>query len=178
MKEAISALVDGETDDVERQRTLSALRDDPALRAAWERYHLTGSVLRRELDVLVGPGLADRIHQRLAAEVPQPPRRAGWRYFRLGAGMAIAATVAAVAIVNLRPVLSPAGLEAKAVPAAGSAGTQVAEVKPLPPDKQQALNPYLVQHGEFTPAAGMNGMSSYVRVVGRQDGGTEPSGAE
>lgn len=178
MREALSALVDGETDDVERQRTLSALREDPALRATWERYHVTGAVLRRELDVLVTPGLADRIHIQLAAEVPESQRRRGMRFLRLGAGVAIAATVAAVAILNLRPVLSPTGLEAKSAPAGAAANAQVAQVKPLPPDKQQALNPYLVQHGEFTPAAGMNGMSSYVRVVGHQGSGAEPSGAE
>jgi sigma-E factor negative regulatory protein RseA len=168
-------LVDGEVNDIERQQALRALGDDPALRGHWERYHLVGAALRRELDVVVRPGLADRIHAQLGAE---PPARAGSgaRLFKLGVGMAIAAGVAAVAVVNLPPVLAPGNTVATS-PAPG-AKTLVADVKPLPPDKQQALNPYLVQHGEFTPAAGMNGISSYVRLVGHQPASAENPNAE
>lgn len=175
MKEAISALVDGEANDIERQQALRALGDDPALRGQWERYHLMGAALRRELDVVVRPDLADRIRTQLGAE-PAGRAGSGARLFKLGVGMAIAAGVATVAILNLPPVLSP-GITVATSPAPG-AKTVVAEVKPLPPEKQQALNPYLVQHGEFTPAAGMNGISSYVRLVGHQPGSAENPNAE
>ncbi len=177
MKEAISALVDGEVNDIERQQALRALGDDPALRGQWERYHLVGAALRRELDVVVGPGLADRISAQLGTEAPA---RAGsvTRLFKLGAGVAIAAGVAAVAVFNLQPVLTPGNPVAMSSVPGRVAKTAVAEVKPLPPDQQQALNPYLVQHGEFTPAAGMNGIGSYVRLVGHHRAGTENQSAE
>lgn len=179
MKETISALVDGEVNDIERQQALRALGDDPALRDQWERYHLAGAALRRELDVVVSPGLADRIRAQLGAEAPA---RAGSavRLFKLGAGVAIAAGVAAIAVLNLPPVLTPGN--SVTISSSSTSGrvakTLVAEVKPLPPEQQQALNSYLVQHGEFTPAAGMNGMSSYVRLVGQHRAGAENQNAE
>ena len=106
MKETISALVDGEVNDIERQQALRALGDDPALRGQWERYHLAGAALRRELDVVVSPGLADRIRAQLGAEAPARAGSAA-RLFKLGAGVAIAAGVAAIAVLNLPPVLAP-----------------------------------------------------------------------
>lgn len=177
MKETISALVDGEVNDIERQQALRALGDDPALRGQWERYHLAGAALRRELDVVVSPGLADRIRAQLGAEAPARAGSAA-RLFKLGAGVAIAAGVAAIAVLNLPPVLAPGNPVTMSSTSGRVAKTLVAEVKPLPPEQQQALNSYLVQHGEFTPAAGMNGMSSYVRLVGQHRAGAENQNAE
>ena len=34
------------------------------------------------------------------------------------------------------------------------------------PEAESALNAYLVEHNEFAPTSGMNGMLPYVRVVG------------
>lgn len=177
MKEAISALVDGEASDIERQQALRALGDDPALRDQWERYHLAGAVLRRELDVVVSPGLADRIRERLADEIPARAGSAA-RLIKLGAGVAIAAGVAAVAVLNLPPVLAPGNPMAASAAGGRVENSVVAEIQPLPPEKQQALNSYLVRHGEFTPAAGMNGISSYVRLVGHHRAGADNQNAE
>ena len=169
MKEKISALLDGEVNDLEHERALRALGSDPELGAVWERYHLAGTAIRRELEVMVSPDLANRIQERLRNE---NPGYTGVRNFfssrsvlKLGAGFAIAASVAAVAILNLPPVLNPADAPlAKRPPA-----TAVTDARQARPEQQNALNPYLMQHGEFTPAAGMNGMLSYVRVVGRNN---------
>ena len=178
MKEKISAFLDGEVNDLEHERALRALGNDPELGAVWERYHLAGTAIRRELEIMVSPDLADRIQQRLRDE---PPGRTGSRDFfssrsvlKLGAGLAIAASVAAVAILNLPPVLNPAD----APLAKRSPGTAVADARQAEPAQQNALNPYLMQHGEFTPAAGMNGMLSYVRVVGRTNTITDNANAE
>ena len=178
MKEKISAFLDGEVNDLEHERALRALGNDPELGAVWERYHLAGTAIRRELEIMVSPDLADRIQQRLRDETPG---LTGSRDFfssrsvlKLGAGLAIAASVAAVAILNLPPVLNPADAPlAKRTP-----GTAVADARQAEPAQQNALNPYLMQHGEFTPAAGMNGMLSYVRVVGRTNTITDNANAE
>src|SRR4030065_2503803 len=105
MKENISALLDGEVDDLERERALRALGTDPALRGAWERYHLASAAIRRELDVLVSPGLADRIHERLQHEVQNDERRRPLtpRVLKFTAGLAIAASVATLPLLNLPP---------------------------------------------------------------------------
>ena len=178
MKEKISAFLDGEVNDLEHERALRALGSDLELGAVWERYHLAGTAIRRELEIMVSPDLADRIQQRLRDETPG---RAGSRDFfssrsvlKLGAGLAIAASVAAVAILNLPPVLNPADTPL----AKRSPGTAVADARQAEPAQQNALNPYLMQHGEFTPAAGMNGMLSYVRVVGRTNTITDNANAE
>lgn len=172
MKEKISALVDGETNDVERARTLRSLNKDPSLRQVWERYHTARTALRRELDVMVSPGLSDRIAERLRNEHIQPAHsgflKAG--IAKYAAGGAIAATVATVAIFTLQPV-STSLTVARSTNASS-------EATPSAPNAQQVLNPYLVRHGEYAPVAGMNGMISYVRVVGRTAAAPENQNAE
>lgn len=165
MKEQISALVDDEVNDLERERALRALNDDPALRRSWERYHLTRTVIRRELEVVVPSTLADRVQRALETEQTTAHR---WQLpahglYKFLAGGAIAATVAAVAIFTLP---SEPATSTIAAARTGSARSTVAEVRPVLPEQQRALNPYLVQHAEFGQSTGMNSLSGYARVVG------------
>jgi len=166
MKEEISALVDGESQAIERERLFRALDADPVLRQTWERYHLAGSALRRDLDMVLDPGLSGRIQASLANETPDRTlfRFSPGRVGRIAAGMAIAASVAAVAILNLSPELAPSALSIAKNPVSAPK-TSVAQTRALPPEQQRALGPYLVHHGEIAPAAGLNGMLPYVRVV-------------
>jgi len=176
MKEQISAFLDGEVNDLERERILREIGRDPVLRGTWERYHLASTAMRRELDVVVSPGLANRIRDRLESEQPEPARgqamdrlRRSRHALKLGTGLAIAASVAAVAIISLQPALTPTAQLAKVTPSPdGAEVAQVASRQALP-EQQRALNAYLVHHAEFTPAAGMNGMLSYVPVIGREN---------
>jgi len=172
MKEEISALLDGETNDLGRERALNALASDSALRGTWERYHLASAAIRRELHIMVTPSLADRIHERLQREVEyaESSHPIASRLLKLTVGLAIAASVATVAILNLPPLVSPSVVPI-ALHATGK--STVADARQTPSEQQSALNPYLVQHGEFTPAAGMNGMLSYVRVIGRDSAATD-----
>ena len=48
LKEALSAVIDGEADEFELRRVLDEIGKDAKLAASWERYHLIGAVLRRE----------------------------------------------------------------------------------------------------------------------------------
>lgn len=179
MNEQISAFVDDEVNDLERERILREIGRDPDLRSTWERYHLASTAMRRELDVVVSPGLADRIRDRLTHEQPAPARgqamdrlRRSRHALKLGTGLAIAASVAAVAILNLQPALTPIAQVARVAPSPDGADVaQVAsrESRQALPEQQRVLNAYLVHHAEFTPAAGMNGILSYVPVVGREN---------
>jgi len=181
MKEQISALLDGEGNDLEREHALRALGTDPALRGAWERYHLASAAIRRELEVMVSPGLADRIHERLQheAQANTVRRPLSPRVLKFTAGLAIAASVATVAILNLPPLVSPSAVSvARNASSPATGKSTVAEARQTPRDQQNALNPYLVQHGEFTPAAGMNGLLSYVRVIGRDSAATDNANTE
>lgn len=178
MKEEISALVDGETNDIERALTLRGLDKDLALRQVWERYHLVRTALRRELDVMVSPGLSDRIAARLQNEhvVPAQPGFHKGGIARIAGGGAIAATVATVAILALQPTSTTLVTADNAASSTGQ--TRLAEANPPASNAQQVLNPYLVRHGEYAPVAGMNGMISYVRVVGRTTVAPENQNAE
>lgn len=180
MKEEISALLDGEANDLERERALRAMDSDPELSATWERYHLLGTAIRHELEVMASPGVAQRIQAQLRDEAPiRPGVRAllhSRNVLKLGAGAAIAATVAAVALLNLQPILKPSTDIVAKSPLSNS--TKLVDTRQARPEQRNALNPYLMQHGEFTPAAGMNGMLSYVRVVGRNNTISENANAE
>ena len=127
MNENISALLDGETNDLERERTLRALSSDPALCATWERYHLAGTAIRRELEVMAGRGCSARIQELLRDEIPLRSGRGAFlrsrQALKFGTGAAIAATVAAVAILNLSPTLAPTGTLLTKRPAARSGAT-------------------------------------------------------
>ena len=181
MKEQISVLLDGEGNDLERERALRALGTDAALRGTWERYHLASAAIRRELEIMVSPGLADRIHERLQHEAQENTVRRSLspRVLKFTAGLAIAASVATVAILNLPPLVSPSAVSvARNASSPATGKSTVAEARQTPRDQQNALNPYLVQHGEFTPAAGMNGLLSYVRVIGRDSAATDNANTE
>jgi sigma-E factor negative regulatory protein RseA len=181
MKEQISALLDGEGNDLERERAFRALDSDPALRATWGRYHLASAAIRRELEFMVSPDLADRLHARLQHEIQSDERRRflSPRILKYTAGLAIAASVATIAILNLPPLVSPAAVPiARNTSAPATDKSSIADARQTPAEQRSALNPYLVQHGEFTPVAGMNGMLSYVRVIGRDNSTTDNANAE
>lgn len=179
MKELISALVDGEASELESERTLRALRDDSAMRHTWDRYHLVSSALRRELEMVVRPGFAERIHARLQQETSDTaaPRLSRPLLLKLSAGLAIAASVATVAILNLSP-LTLNGQPAITAKSETAKPAAVAIARQTPPEQQRALNPYLMHHGEYTPTTGMNGLISYVRVVGRNGASVNSANAE
>lgn len=48
LRESLSAIVDDEADEFELRRVLNELDKNPELKASWDRFHLIGSVMRRE----------------------------------------------------------------------------------------------------------------------------------
>lgn len=182
MKEKISQLLDDELNDLEHYRLMKALEEDRELRGVWERYHIVRAAMRMELDFVVSPALADRVGvgiRRVDAEsapVQGRPLRLP-RYAKMVAGGGIAASVVMAAIFTLQPLApstAPASLATLPSSPALVAGT--APVNLTQPSRQGTLNSYLVEHSEFTPNAGMNGMMSYVRIVGY--GNSKPQNAD
>lgn len=159
MNEKISELLDKELAATDQTALLRALNQQPALRRVWERYHLAGAALRNDLETLASADFADRVAAAIGAEPVQMSR---WRWSgphlpkvaQMAAGLALAASVAAVAIISLQPGPSPRG----GSQLAGTQGSAVAQAG--------NLNTYLVEHGEYNHAGSLGGMMSYVRVVG------------
>ena len=109
LNQGISALADGECNELETERLLSKLRRSPGLRQRWEQVHTVRAVSRGERVDLLAPGFADRIGKSLETEahlltpnqVPRSPRPApGW--LKPAAGFAIAASVALVSVLTGR----------------------------------------------------------------------------
>ena len=173
-KEKISELLDDELNDLEHHRLMKVLADNREMRGVWERYHLARAVLRNELEVMVSPNMADRIGESIGTMLPDVAHPVGRpvrfpRYARVAAGLAIAASVAVVAILTLQP-MSPSSVPESTIALQKSPGPGLVAVSGpaslVKVPRQGSLNAYLVEHSEFTPNAGMNGMLSYVRIVG------------
>lgn len=107
--EALSALLDGEADDLELRRLLKSLDSDTEnaaeLLQQWQRYHLAQDVLH-DRGIPVTDSLASRISQQLEleegyqGEKNSPATGSGWQ--NTLSKMAIAASVAAVFVVALQ----------------------------------------------------------------------------
>ena len=173
MKEKLSALVDNELDDLEERRVMAALEKDPDLRRTWERYHLVRSALHHELDVLIPRDMTERV----AAQIGMEPANTGpfrrQKITRYAGTLAIAASVAAIAIASVqwlnRPVTTPVASVAAVEPAPDKiirAGTMRWDTQQKEPEAESALNAFLVEHNEFASSSGIGGMMPYVRVVG------------
>ncbi len=104
LREQISALADHELPEGEHELLLRRFTVEKSLRLHWERYHLIGSALRKELPPVDTRGFADRIMAALSDEpLPAaPPVKLMDKLLRATAGLAIAASVAVLAIVGLK----------------------------------------------------------------------------
>lgn len=172
MSEKLSALIDNELDDLERARLLRELGRESDQAELWSRYHIIGLAMRRET-VTWGGDLPGRVARALesegipgdGAEAPASP------VFRLrpAGRLAIAASVAGVLLVGglavqLYPGDSSSG---PAAPAAQQVAvdSEATRWNDVDPQVEDALNALLVEHGEFTSASGMNGLTAYTKFV-------------
>ena len=94
-REQVSALADGELDPGQARQLLQRLHEDRELRAAWDRYHKIGDVIRsEEMAVPLGADFSARMAARLDAEPPILAPKRTW-LARLGAWPTALAAVAA-----------------------------------------------------------------------------------
>lgn len=175
--EKISALMDGE-DIAGRAEVVDHLLKDEALRARWARYHLIADCLRGHLAHTVSD-ISASIRHRLRDEpaILAPARKQPFSFKPL-AGLAIAASVAVVALLAVpmgeRAGARPAAVAATAGPPAGDPARSVTFKAPpvLPAGAgrvaslaDQRMKNYLVNHSEFRSNGRSNGIPPYARVV-------------
>ena len=110
LKMQISAFVDGELPDNESELLLRRLSQDAAMRQQVAEYLEIGRLLRRDRDV---PG-ADRLRGRIASAlgdefqpVEEGKPAVGSSLMTPASGIAVAATVAAVALLGLSQLTAP-----------------------------------------------------------------------
>jgi len=169
MKEEISRLVDSDLEAGDVARVLRAMSSDPDLVRTWDRYQAIGAAMRGELRSELHADLPGRVMRQVASEPVQlaPGRLSGRRAerpVRQWVALAAAASVAAVAIVAMGPRDRGAAVQEARLVQPVSVGATRWET--LPPEVENRLNAYLVEHGEFASNHGLNGMAPYARFVG------------
>ncbi len=171
--EALSALMDGEA-TASDTATLDNWSRDESLRAAWGRYHLISDSLRGHLPRYLDPALSNRISVALRNEpaVLAPDFSAPRPWLKPLAGMAIAASVATLAVIGIQfsKNSSDAGfgqpVANRTMTTSGGSGGQInlaagtGEARPLRrPETMDRANAQ-----ERTKAAGQ-GIPPYVRAI-------------
>jgi len=180
IREQISALADDELSDVERPLLLGRLQRDHELRAFLGRCQLIGEAMRGTGEA-ASLGIADRVQKALAEDAPLSvplngtTGRVAW--VKPAAGLAVAASVALVAVLSVNALRKDGPEPAPALASAGPAASPeavVARVSDSPGEQWDRLDPridkrlsgYLVNHNEYAASRGVQGVMPYVRIVG------------
>ena len=169
--EDISSIMDGEQSVSDK--LYAELKQDGEARACWERYHLIRDVLGNHTPDKISLGLADRVAAQLADEptilAPKKSRFNKKTLMKQASGMAIAATVATVAIISVQntQVAQQEGYSiAKMNPPLVSSAIQQVSAGKKQQDMQSRLNGYIVNHNEYSVSSRMQGMLPYMRIIG------------
>jgi sigma-E factor negative regulatory protein RseA len=122
-KESLSALMDGEADELEIRRVLNQLDKDDELRDHWKNYHLMGSLMRDEsfdsLDLtrginqildgeLVSNGAADISTLQSPSESRVQKLRSAW--YKPLTSVAVAASVTLAVLLGVQSIEPDKGL--------------------------------------------------------------------
>ena len=175
----LSALVDGELDSSQTSKLIDDLIKDDELRTRWANYHLIGHALQGDGQNIHAVDMSARISAALENEptviAPKSHVRVIPAMFRQVAGMAIAATVAAAAVLMLQPT-EPGVFEQGDMLA--ELGSPVGELKEdriqvsnrgtnwsaTQPSVATKLNGYLVNHNGYSTA--VRGNLPFASIVG------------
>lgn len=191
--ESLSALMDGEANELEIERVLSLAGEDGELRDTWRRYHLAQQGLRGDALPHTGLDISDRVRSALAEEgadtaiISAGP---GQRLMRPLTSLAVAASVAATVIfggqqlaeVGNGPTYEPRGgvatnaspvgmvntVSATAVPASYGARAlpvlQPATRTAYSDLAKRSANRYMQEHAEQAALNSPQGLMPFARV--------------
>jgi sigma-E factor negative regulatory protein RseA len=183
--EHLSSLMDGELSRETGLFMARRLSSDGELCGTWKRYHMIRDCIRRQGGLFTFADLSSGIRDALDRDTTRRAEsRAARRWLKPVAGLAIAASVALVAIIAIGP--GPQTPELIGDVAGDTANQSFASPNPLPAvpisqpasfnpdnriDRQAAnarLNSYLVRHNQLARAAGSQGFVSFVPIVSTQ----------
>lgn len=180
-REGLSALLDGEIHDDEIEVVLDRLRQDETMAATLARYSLIGHGLRGEAVHRQALDIHTAVSRRLQAEPPilAAPRPAEVlthpRWWRPAAGLAIAASVAALAVALVPQVVQqdPATPAFDVVVQSAPATPVLVPVSAQQqtrwthgqPEIESKLNAYLADHNEFAGQGSVTGLIPYASFV-------------
>ncbi len=189
VEERLSALMDDELVDFEQD--IDNLEENDGLKRRWMRYHLIRDVISGHMPDVLAPDfdLAGRVSAALEHEptILAPRRFQPRQLMKQAAGLAIAATVSAIAIISIQnPSFDPTGISPLA-----TADKQVNKLVAFVHGEQTSEHPelvaltttktrrsqlsrtsaskfssYLLNHNEYAASANIQGMMPYMRLVG------------
>jgi negative regulator of sigma E activity len=160
LRTQISAFVDGELPDNESEMLLRRLSQDAALRAQVAQYLAIGRLIRQDVEVPGMDGLRNRIAAALGDDVApveeERQRVVGSRFMTPATGVAVAATVAALALVGLSQL--DASIDSEDLDGAVAiAYTEPAVEQALANQPNQQLREYVRRHDDSSSDLGTNG---------------------
>ncbi len=178
--EHLSSLMDGEITREAGLFLTRRLSSDEEMCETWERYHLIRDCIRQPGSTQFVSGMSVKLNASLDAE--ELPSVSPWRsrrWLKPVSGLAIAASVAMVAIVVTapqqgelpgsgemalsapvnQPFVSPNNLPVAPVTQAASYTPQSQQVD------SNRLNAYLLRHNQMAKTAGRQGFVSFVPIV-------------
>ena len=191
LRESVSALVDGEADELELRRLLAS--DDEVVRTAWRDFHVVRDSISGVDMRFAQFDISQRVQAALAGEIISAPSLTA-RWWRPVASFAVAASVATVVAVGARhfnsdiggeaiaqtPTVSPVVASSMAAgrvypapmqPVVGNvpvSATMTSPLQPvsLDPDQlaQQRLQQYLLRHSERAALNNGQGVITFARV--------------
>lgn len=176
--EHLSGLMDGEISGEAGSFLTRRLFSEDAICEKWERYHLIRDCIRQPGSKQLVTGMSVKLSGALDAETS--PTVSAWRtnaWLKPVSGLAIAASVAFVAIMVAAPQPSQVPGEADAALAApanqpfvspNTVGTPVSQAASFDPAQQansNRLNAYLLRHNQMARTAGRQGFVSFVPIV-------------
>jgi sigma-E factor negative regulatory protein RseA len=100
MRESLSALMDGESNELELQRVLSGVGDNLELRQTWRRYHAARDAVAGHTTADLTLDISERVRDALAAEAGVSAVGKIQQMLKPIASFAVAASVAAVVVVG------------------------------------------------------------------------------
>ena len=160
----ISAFVDGELPENESELLLRRLSQDAALRQQVSRYLDLGRLMRQDREVSGMDQLRGRIAAALGDVLPQPDDEqqvVGSTLMTPTTGVAVAATVAALALVGLSQLDGPGDPDlqrAVTIDDGPPAYTEPAVDQVLAEQPNELMLQYYLSHGDSAAGLGPNGI--------------------
>lgn len=185
LRESVSALVDGEASELELRRMLGST-DSAEVRERWKAYQLTRGALAGDSLQFAHIDLSARVAAAIDAESVEAEESGSFAWRKSLAGLAVAATVAAVIVMGGQTLQMSGESEAaiadstkgRVYPAAsasapvvhdGALSADFSGISPaaaIDPDREaeDRLERFLLQHTERAAGSNGQGMISFARV--------------
>ena len=169
--EQLSSFVDGELNQDSALFLARRLASDSELGKTWERYHLIRECMRRPGEALAVTSISvDLDIDSSRSEVSGSAGMPGW--LKPVAGIAVAASVAAVAVFSVLDVSAPVGAPQPQLAEPFNSPNPLGTLPVSQPvsfgaesASQKQLNLYLLRHNQAAGTVGRQGFVSFVPIV-------------